>query len=213
MSRVVIVRHGNTFEAGEASRMVGKHEDVPLVARGEEQSRAVGRALRGVAVAEVVTSPAVRCRRMSQLIVEEGGLGVEPRVEPRLGELDYGTWGGLTDEELLARFGAEMVDGWRKRGLWPMAGEWGDGPGELLAEVSAMLDELARDDHAVRVVVTHGGRARFFHEALVGDRTRALKTGQAAVIEWAPGHGHWHVLGWDMDAEALTATLQRYGAE
>ncbi len=209
MGKLVVVRHGNTFEGGQPSRMVGKTEDVPLVARGEEQSRMIGEALRGVAVAEVVTSPAIRCRRMGELIIEAGELDVSARVDTRLGELDYGQWAGLTDAEVLERFGERAVLAWRHEGVWPSVGEWGDSPREVAAEVASLLEDMAQGDEFVRVLVPHGGRARFFHEAMFGDRAKALKTGQAAVLEWSAGRTEWDVLGWDVDAARLRDLMTR----
>ena len=44
ITRLLIVRHGNTFAAGEVARRVGK-TDVPLVASGEEQAKELGQYL------------------------------------------------------------------------------------------------------------------------------------------------------------------------
>ncbi len=43
MTRLVIVRHGNTFEAGETPRRIGARTDLPLTAAGLEQAEALGR--------------------------------------------------------------------------------------------------------------------------------------------------------------------------
>jgi len=86
-------------------------------------------------------------------------LGVEPRLDPRLRELDVGTWTGLTrdaigrrEPELLARLDA------RDFAVRP-------GGGETLAELAARASR-ALDDWAVRrpgaavAVVTHSGLVR-----------------------------------------------------
>jgi broad specificity phosphatase PhoE len=43
MTRIVIVRHGNTFEAGETPRRIGARTDLPLTADGQAQADALGR--------------------------------------------------------------------------------------------------------------------------------------------------------------------------
>ena len=43
MTRLYIARHGNTFEAGEAPRRVGRRTDLPLTAAGRAQAEALGR--------------------------------------------------------------------------------------------------------------------------------------------------------------------------
>ena len=43
MTRLVIVRHGNTFEAGEPPRRIGARTDLPLTATGVAQAEALAR--------------------------------------------------------------------------------------------------------------------------------------------------------------------------
>ncbi|MGA3882329.1 histidine phosphatase family protein, partial [Bacillus pumilus] len=38
----VIVRHGNTFAAGEPPRRIGARTDLPLTAQGQAQAEALG---------------------------------------------------------------------------------------------------------------------------------------------------------------------------
>ena len=67
----------------------------PLTAKGEEQSRAAGRALKrlGVLPSACLTSPKVRAVDTARLACEE--LGIEPQHEPKLA-------GGPFDPEALA---------------------------------------------------------------------------------------------------------------
>jgi phosphohistidine phosphatase len=83
-----LLRHGDAADGSpDAER--------PLTAKGEEQSRAAGRALKqlGVKLDACLTSPKVRAADTARLACEE--LGVEPQLEPKLA-------GGPFDAEALA---------------------------------------------------------------------------------------------------------------
>src|SRR5512133_1018040 len=85
-----LVRHGET----EWSRR-GQHTsrtDLPLTPAGEEQARAVDRALAGRRFAAVFTSPLARARRTAEL-AGYGGVAV---VDEDLREWDYGEYEGRT---------------------------------------------------------------------------------------------------------------------
>lgn len=83
-----LLRHG---EAADGS----PDAERPLTEKGEEQSRAAGRALSalGVEVSACFTSPKVRAADTARLACE--ALGVDPRIEPKLA-------GGPFDAEALA---------------------------------------------------------------------------------------------------------------
>ena len=73
------------------------------------------------------------------------------RTVPELREKNFGTWEGLTDEEIFSRF----PDARR--------GHWGDGetPEDVAARVVAALQEIAgRHPGATVLVISHGGPLR-----------------------------------------------------
>jgi phosphohistidine phosphatase len=83
-----LLRHGDAADGSpDAER--------PLTGKGEEQSRAAGRALAalGVEISACLTSPKVRAAATAKLACE--ALGVEPQHEPKLA-------GGPFDAEALA---------------------------------------------------------------------------------------------------------------
>jgi len=55
----------------------------------------------------MLTSPLRRARETADLIAERLGLGA-PVVDPRLVEIDYGTWEGLTQAEVRLRWPDEL---------------------------------------------------------------------------------------------------------
>src|SRR6266487_1482328 len=84
-----LARHGAT----EWSRS-GQHTgvtDLPLLADGEEEARAIGRRLQGHGFGRVLCSPLSRARETARL----AGFR-QPEVTDLLREVDYGRYEGLT---------------------------------------------------------------------------------------------------------------------
>jgi len=82
------IRHGET-EWSLSSRHTG-HTDIPLTANGENEVRELGRRLRDIPFAYVLTSPLQRAQKTCELV----GLEKAPKIEPDLAEWDYGDYEG-----------------------------------------------------------------------------------------------------------------------
>jgi broad specificity phosphatase PhoE len=101
--RLLAVRHGAT-EWSQARRFAGSR-DIPLTAQGRLQAEAAAQALAGTVAAAVYTSPLERARTSAEVIAKSHR--VEPVIEPDFREMAFGTWEGLTRDELTTRFPAE----------------------------------------------------------------------------------------------------------
>jgi probable phosphoglycerate mutase len=86
--RLYLIRHGET-EWSLSGRHTGR-TDIPLTANGEKEARELGRHLRKIQFAHVLTSPLKRARKTCELI----GLSNVPEIEPDLAEWDYGDYEG-----------------------------------------------------------------------------------------------------------------------
>jgi broad specificity phosphatase PhoE len=90
-------RHGET-----AWTLSGQHTgrtDLPLTENGERQAQALGRRLRGLKFAKVLTSPSQRAVRTCEL----AGFGAGAEIDPDLAEWDYGQYEGLRTPEILSQ--------------------------------------------------------------------------------------------------------------
>ncbi len=111
--RLWIVRHGESSgnvarDAAHAARLsridtLGRDVDVPLSARGEQQSLALGRWFAGQPRDEqpdvVLISPYLRARQTASAMHAAGGLGVDPQAfvaDERLREKEFGILDRLT---------------------------------------------------------------------------------------------------------------------
>ena len=103
MSRILLARHGNTFGPGDTPVWVGAKEDLPLVESGEAQARALGEALAeaGLTPSRIICGPLKRTRRAAGVVAELTGYSGSETIDERLKEIDYGSWGGKSNDCLL----------------------------------------------------------------------------------------------------------------
>ncbi len=190
MTRLVIVRHGNTFEAGETPRRIGARTDLPLTEAGIEQARALGFhfARNRVAFDRVLSGPLLRTRHTASEIVDK-----EPETAAFLTEIDHGPDENQPEDAVVARIGREALENWERALVappgWDTGAEW---------RIAAWR-ELALAADGTILCVTSNGAARFALAALglMGDDGAArLRTGSYGVIEI---HGsRARLAGWDV---------------
>lgn len=148
---VILVRHGQSIW-NEERRWQGQ-ADPPLSDVGRAQARRVAERLRAEPIAALYSSDLRRALETAQIIGER--LGLEPRPDSRLRELDLGAWSGLTGEEI-ARREPEQWQAWvNYEDIRPGGGETF---GEMQQRAMAALREIIAAHPSETVcVVTHGG--------------------------------------------------------
>ena len=111
----IIVRHGNTFVAGETPRRIGARTDLPLTKHGVEQARALGRHFtdQGWHFARALVSPLLRTRQTAEIILSAQDRAA-PSTEPAdfLREIDHGPDENATEAEVIRRVGTEAIEAW-----------------------------------------------------------------------------------------------------
>ena len=148
MTTILLVRHGQTD--WNAERRVQGHSDTPLNEQGRAQARLLAEQLADRQIDAVYSSDLLRAYETARIIAERHGLEVTAIRDLR--ERHFGTWEGLTDDEIFVRFPEASGNG-----------SWGDGESrEAMAD--RVLEALHRiaDTHpgGTVVVVSHGGPLR-----------------------------------------------------
>lgn len=154
---ILLVRHGETD--WNAERRVQGKSDRPLNETGLAQARALAAELAEQPLDAIYASDLSRAYETARIVAATRALPVE--AIPELRERDFGSWEGLTDDEVFERY-PEARDG-----------PWGDAEtrDELATRVLAALRRIGLRHPGGRVlVVTHGGplRAMLRHCALDG---------------------------------------------
>ncbi|MHA6287548.1 histidine phosphatase family protein [Maricaulis sp. CAU 1757] len=185
MSRVLLARHGNTFGPGDTPVWVGAREDLPLVKTGEAQARALGEALReaGLRPARIIAGPLARTRRAAEIVAELTGFEADIEIDERLKEIDYGSWGGKSNAQIEAEFGADTLALWDQHHTRPPGVDWCPDEATLKDNALAAMAEAAETD-GLALVITSNGILRYMHAALMGEDANAkVKTGHVCGAE------------------------------
>ena len=142
---VILLRHGRST-SNTAHTLAGRSDGVDLDDKGREQAQTVVTRIGDLPVKAIVRSPLLRCERTVEPLA--AALGLQPVVEDRIIEVDYGSWTGRKIGELV------------KEPLWqvvqqqPSAAVFPDGEG--LAQVQARAVAAIRE-HDRRLTAEHGG--------------------------------------------------------
>ena len=142
---VILVRHGRST-SNTAHTLAGRSEGVDLDDKGREQAQSLIKRIGTLPIRAIVRSPLLRCERTMEPLAAE--LGLEPIVDERISEVDYGAWTGRKIGELV------------KEPLWavvqqqPSAAVFPDGEG--LAAVQARAVSAVRE-HDRRLAEAHDG--------------------------------------------------------
>ncbi|WP_025735422.1 histidine phosphatase family protein [Mycobacterium genavense] len=144
---VILLRHGRST-SNTAGVLAGRSEGVDLDDKGREQAAGLIDRIGDLPIRAVITSPLLRCRNTVAPLAE--ALCLEPLVEDRIAEVDYGEWTGRKIGEL----GKEPL--WRVVQAHPSAAVFPGGEG--LAHVQARAVAAVRE-HDRRLAEEHGGDA------------------------------------------------------
>ena len=144
---VILLRHGRST-SNTAHTLAGRSEGVELDEKGTEQAAALVERLAGLPIKALVRSPLLRCRMTLEPLA--GALGLQPVVEDRLAEVDYGEWTGRQLGELIKEPLWSVVQQQPSAAVFP--------GGEGLAEVQARAVAAVRE-HDRRLAAEHGGDA------------------------------------------------------
>lgn len=199
MTRLVIVRHGNTFEAGEPPRRIGARTDLPLTATGVEQAEALARhfATNGARFDRVLSGELRRTRETAEAIAGEQPI----ETAPFLTEIDHGPDEDQPEAAVIARLGNDAITLWETQWVapegWEVGAQWRVPAWREFVERTA--EELPR---GTVLLVTSNGAARFALAALglkPGENRAGVKlrTGSYGVVEVGSG-ADFRLLGWDI---------------
>ncbi|MHB8231035.1 MAG: histidine phosphatase family protein [Vulcanimicrobiaceae bacterium] len=144
---VYVARHGET-DWNREGRYQGQRES-HLTARGRAQAAALARALEGVSVGRVVSSPLARCAETAEPIALQHRVALEK--DARLIEIAHGTWEGRLRADI-EREDPSTMRAWREEPQ-RVAFDGGESLGEVLERWRTFAGELAGNDDVL--LVTH----------------------------------------------------------
>ncbi|MGZ4515208.1 MAG: histidine phosphatase family protein [Mycobacterium sp.] len=144
---VILLRHGRS-SSNTAGILAGRSEGVDLDDKGRDQAAGLIDRIGDLPIRELISSPLLRCRRTLEPLAE--ALCLDPLIDERLAEVDYGEWTGRK----IAELAGEPL--WRVVQAHPSAAVFPGGEG--LAQVQARAVAAVRE-HDRRLAAEHDGDA------------------------------------------------------
>ncbi len=184
-NEIWLLRHGET-----AWSLSGQHtgwSDIALTATGEEQARALGRAMDGRPFAAVWVSPLRRALHTCEL----AGYGAQAVKQDDLREWNYGQLEGMTSADM-----RRAVPDWS---IWRDGAPGGESIDEVYVRAGRILARAASVDGDV-ALFAHGHILRLIAAHYLGlapqdARLFALNTATISVLGWE--HGNHVIRQWN----------------
>lgn len=200
MTTLIVARHGNTFESGEIPRRVGARTDMNLTAKGLEQGKNLGTHLKSENLLPqfIYTSHLKRTIQTAQEIMTASGLSLTPQASDIFNEIDYGPDENKTEEDVIARIGADAIKNWENQGTLPHG--WSPDTNAIIENWKNFADHITTNHpNDTVLVVTSNGIARFaLNLAPNGsDFDLKLATGAYGILEHSPQTG-WVIREWNI---------------
>lgn len=212
MTRLIIARHGNTFDPGDTPTRVGARTDLPLVEKGKEQARALGRYLKEHDLIPDVaySSTLKRTKETAQIALTESGTKLPVYALDIFDEIDYGPDENQTEDIVLQRIGHDAIAQWDKNAIVPDG--WNFDPQEAIKNWKRFAQSITKTHDTVTgkvmdiqenvLVVTSNGIARFAphitedFDSFVANHPIKLATGALGILEFS--NNHWHIKAWNL---------------
>jgi broad specificity phosphatase PhoE len=199
--RLLVIRHGNTFDKGDTVRRVGSGTDLPLSQSGREQARKLGAHLQAVhpEIDAVYTGTLKRTKETADIACQF--LKPAPRrlISPIFDEIHYGPDEGQPEDEVVARVGKETLVLWEKQCIPPP--DWHADPEELVQRWQGFLKSVQHGASGTTVaVVTSNGIARFllkYLEQTGAESSFPYKLSTAAYGELVYHGARWRCEAWN----------------
>jgi 2,3-bisphosphoglycerate-dependent phosphoglycerate mutase len=209
MTRLIIARHGNTFDAGDIVRRVGGRTDLPLSSSGRAQAKKLGQWL----LSNAIEPEAVYCSRLrrTQETAElawliSGYPPKSPTILAQFDEIDYGPDENQPETAVMTRLGAAALRLWEEQAV-PQDG-WKVNPEQIRRNWQDFAEHcLRRHQGKTILVVTSNGIARFAPS--LGDMQTFTKNFQLKLATGALGIlSHTLNQGWQVDDWGVRPPVQ-----
>lgn len=202
-TRLIIARHGNTFEKGQTPTRVGAKTDLALVEN--ERGTNVGLYLKQVDLLPdaVFAAPLKRTTQTAELAIKAMGLDLSVIPEKSFTEIDYGPDENKTEDEVVARIGQEAIDLWNKEAIVPNG--WIVNPQGIIDDWYAFANKVEAQYHDKNVLVVSSNGIIRFAPYLTGDfnafcRKHDIKvgTGCICIFEKENTKTPWRCVAWNL---------------
>lgn len=212
MQYLLLARHGNTFAPGQKAVWVGARNDLSLVDSGVAQAESLAQALEKASIKPEATYAARLKRTVSyaQIVHDQLQLSKAVILDHRLDEIDYGSWSGLSNDEIKSKFGDIELNEWMQYGKWPAS--FAGSESVIEEQVESFVQEVVEEqaDKKLTLAVSSNGRLKYFlklMQDIYSDYIEHAKwkvaTGNICLLSYSKGL--WDLICWNENPHSTTA--------
>jgi len=200
MTKLLIIRHGNTFDPGEEPRRVGCKTDLPLTQSGIDQARALGAYISREHLwpDAIYASALQRAQQTAAIMAHDADLTMAVETDTRFNEIDHGPDENKTEAEIIERLGKKALEDWNAYNVVPDG--WQVDPRAIQnAWVDFAQDCIEARAGKTTCVVSSGGIIRFA-PIIVAEPIDDPKVKTAAMSLFEHDGTTWHCRFWNKRA-------------
>jgi broad specificity phosphatase PhoE len=188
--RLILVRHGNTFESGQIPVQIGKQTDLPLTSYGISQAEQMKKYLQSHHIVPKAIFAGNLKRQTQFASILNSSFNASFQIETALTEIDYGDWEGLTGEEISTHWPNEYKL-WNEFGIWPQ-NVFKSSLKDHQEQINSWLEYLRKthQNNDTLLAVSSNGLLRLFYQK------EKVKTGHFCDLILHPTS--IEVLGWNL---------------
>ncbi len=220
-TKILIARHGNTFDKGQTPTRVGANTDLPLVE--QHRGRSIGNYLRNHELIPdaVYAAPLKRTMRTAELAIEGLNADLTPIAAENFKEIDYGPDENMTEDAVMLRLGngdidkgRAVIDAWNTQAIVPNG--WEVNPEQIIENWQSFAHEVeSRYFNGTVLLISSNGIMRFA-PCLTGNFKRfaerfeiKVSTGGMCIFEKSKDDPHWRCTAWNLKPYELCTEQDR----
>ncbi len=205
---LIVVRHGNTFEANEIATQVGCKTDLPLTEKGLSQAQSFTTLLqqKGLNPSRIYCGALQRQSKTAHIIKASFPQASLFEKQNALDEIDYGAWEGLSTDQIKAQW-ANEYENWVAQAQWPNH-IFGASFDQHTQALNQWLQELAKTtpDNGLVVAVSSNGIIRLmlqwlpalWENLILDKKMESYKVGTGNYCEFSFEGLTPRILGWNL---------------
>lgn len=203
VTKLIIIRHGNTFNKEEICLRIGAKTDLPLSKSGREQAVILGKYLKQEKIIpEVVFSSWLkRTYQTAEIAFNEAEISRKIEKLDIFNEIDYGLDEAKSEEEVIARIGKEAMELWNNYAIVPDG--WLFNPQKAI-ENWKIFAEMVLEKYKDKTIMvfTSNGIARFSPHITNNfgefSKNHDIKISTTGICTFRNNNSNWEIESWNI---------------
>jgi 2,3-bisphosphoglycerate-dependent phosphoglycerate mutase len=197
MTKILIIRHGNTFNPDDTPTRVGCRTDIPLTQSGIEQARALGNFIKheNLLPDTIYASELQRAQETATIMAHDANLSVAIQTDKTFNEIDHGPDENKTEADIIARIGKKGLEDWDHYNVVPDG--WNVDPRAIQQSWIDFADDCLKNRNGETTCVVSSGGIIRFSPILLGEPIDNPKVKTASMSLFTHNGESWECAFWN----------------